>query len=530
MSFPDDIVEGNLERPSGNSVGNPLRVQSAPAARSFEPSAANPLRTSSAIPQIADAPVGGGSPPASAISGSAAEQAAAEEMARAFAEQQRALAAAREAMMRETEAKAMAEQSSRKASAPKEEAFDVVQVFYGTDRQVSDGTENSWSALAVRLLPTGFGALLTLSLVLVASGRRSLVLWLVAFVGAGTSLGLAWQAAAKTLAAVRHTGKEGPQYTTARASGGNIDVGLCEVTVPKTHEVGQLEAPSILRLEVKENAARHVVLRKTERLASEPFYDLLRQHVEASPRKELFIFVHGFNVSFEEAARRTAQIHYDMNFAGAPIFFSWPAHDKFIITYPADETNVSWSAPHLKRFLLEVVKESQARSINLIAHSMGSRALAAALREIELEMRGQSRLFNQVILAAPDIDAEEFRIHLAPAIARASQRLTLYASSRDDALLASQFLHRSPRAGDARDGLVVVSGIDTIDVTAIDSSPWGHTYLGSNDPILQDLKLLFSDAAAPRDRSWLSPAERGGLTYWVFQPTRTATAGAVAPR
>ena len=124
----------------------------------------------------------------------------------------------------------------------------------------------------------------------------------------------------------------------------------------------------------------------------------------------------------------------------ALFFFSWPAHDKFIFTYPADETNVAWSVPHVKQFLLEIVKESHAQSIHLIAHSMGTRALAAALREIELEMHDQARLFNQVILAAPDIDADEFRTNIAPAMQRTAQRLTLYASARDDALLASRFL------------------------------------------------------------------------------------------
>ena len=84
-------------------------------------------------------------------------------------------------------------------------------------------------------------------------------------------------------------------------------------------------------------------------------------------------------------------------------------------------------------------------------------------------------------------------------------------------------MHRGPRAGDAGSGLVVIPGIDTIDVTAIDSSPWGHSYYGSSDPVLRDLQLLFSRAAAPQDRTWLSPADRDGLTYWIFQPIRTAT-------
>ena len=400
--------------------------------------------------------------------------------------------------------------------------YDVVQVFYGTDRLPAELLIDTMPARIIRYLPTGCSVLVTLCLAVIAAGRRGMGMWALAFAGFGVSLGLGFQATTRTVAAVRQSSKEGLRYTAERSPGGSVDLGLCEVTIPKTHVVGELESPSILRLEVREDAARHVILSKTERLASQSFYELLRQRVAASPRRELFVFVHGFNVTFEDAARRTAQIHHDLKFSGAPVFFSWPAHDKFVVTYPADENNVAWSAPHLKQFLLEIVKDSQAESVNLVAHSMGNRALAAALREIELEMKDDARLFNQVILAAPDIDAEEFRQNIAPAMQRTAKRMTLYASSRDDALLASRLLHRGPRAGDAGEGLVVVSGIDTIDVTAIDSSPWGHSYYGSSDPVLNDLKAMLMLATPPSERSWLSPAELHGLPYWIFQPARTA--------
>jgi len=402
--------------------------------------------------------------------------------------------------------------------------YAVVQVFYGTDRQADQSPAGDWHAALSHFLPAGCTLLLSLCVAALAWSRPAISTWLTAVAGLAVSVGLGFQAASSALEIIRQSGKEGPRYTVERSPGGHVDRGVCDVTIPRSHISGELEAPDITHLEINESAARHVVLQTTTRMADARFYELLRERVQQSARRELFVFVHGFNVSFEDAARRTAQIHYDLQFDGAPIFFSWPAHDKFIFTYPADETNVAWSVPHLKQFLLEIVKESQAQSINLIAHSMGNRALAAALREIDLEMHDQARLFNQVILAAPDIDADEFRTNIAPAMQRTAQRLTLYASARDDALLVSRYLHRGPRAGDAGDGLVVVNGVDTIDVTPIDTSPWGHSYYGSSDPVLHDLRELLSRAIPPRDRVWLSPAERDGLTYWIFQPTRTAGA------
>jgi esterase/lipase superfamily enzyme len=134
------------------------------------------------------------------------------------------------------------------------------------------------------------------------------------------------------------------------------------------------------------------------------------------------------------------------------------------------------------------------------------------------------------VLAAPDIDADEFRTNIAPAMQRTANHVTLYASSRDDALRVSQLLHRGPRAGDSGRGLVVLAGMDTIDVTAIDTSPWGHIYLGASDPVLQDLKHLFLYGFPPQERRWLSPAQREGLTYWIFEDTQTANRGGLPPR
>jgi esterase/lipase superfamily enzyme len=520
-----NIFGGNSfapQPPAGESNANPLRVGASPMP---EPASANPLRESRIAPRMAAPPEPSFAP--------ARPQALPQPLPGALPP----MAAADPIAPRDTNAGGPAAPDSSETSAPRAAVslandlpYDVVEVFYGTDRKSAAALPGDWRSVLMQFVSTATFVLITLCVGLVASARRSWVLWLVAVGGIGVSLGLGYQASAKSLALVRSAGKQGPRYTTERAADGKVALGRCEITIPKTHQAGELEAPSVMRLEVVENATEHLLLHKTEPLLDARFYELLRQRVEESARRELFVFVHGFNVSFEDAARRTAQIHYDMRFDGAPVFYSWPANDKFIFTYPADETNIAWSVPHLKQFLLDIVKQSGAKSINLIAHSMGNRGLAAALREIDLEMRGESKLFNQVILAAPDIDADEFRMHIAPALERTAQRLTLYASSHDEALMASQFVHRGPRAGDAGDGLIVVQGIDTIDVTAIDSSLWGHSYYGSSNPVLHDLRTLLSKAIPPGDRTWLSPAQRDGLTYWIFQPARTAGMAGESPR
>jgi esterase/lipase superfamily enzyme len=205
-----------------------------------------------------------------------------------------------------------------------------------------------------------------------------------------------------------------------------------------------------------------------------------------------------------------------LKFEGAPIFYSWPSQGG-LLRYTVDETNVAWTVPHLKQFLLDVARESDADAVNLVAHSMGNRALTSALRELNLELRQEAALFNQIVLAAPDVDAEVFRRDIAPAITQTAQRVTLYASSDDQALQASKQVHGYARAGDSGEGLVVIPGIDTIDVSGIDTSLLGHSYYGGSHSILADLYHVIQEALPASQRQWLSPVEQDGLTYWVFR-------------
>jgi esterase/lipase superfamily enzyme len=335
-----------------------------------------------------------------------------------------------------------------------------------------------------------------------------------------------WHGVAETLEIAQLAAQEEPRYSAEKSEHGRIERGICEVSIPKSHDPGELEGPSITRLEFKFDPAEHITLRKTVRLQSDAFYEQLQAQVASSPDRELLVFVHGFNVKFEDAARRTAQMAHDLKLQGAPVFFSWPADQYFLLTYGKDETNVAWSAPHLKEFLLDLVHNTDARAINLVAHSMGNRALTAALRDIDLQFRSEARLFNQVVLAAPDIDADDFRDNIAPAIQRTAKQVTLYASSNDIALSASRLLHRNPRAGDASDGVVLVPGMVTIDVSNINGGPWGHSYYGASDPVLRDLHLLLT-SLPPERRTWLNMKELDGQTYWAFKPLGTPSSPAM---
>jgi len=64
----------------------------------------------------------------------------------------------------------------------------------------------------------------------------------------------------------------------------------------------------------------------------------------------ILVFIHGYNSSFADAARRAAQLSYDLNFAGAPVLFSWPSRAE-VIGYTVDEQNAEWSVSDMKTVL-----------------------------------------------------------------------------------------------------------------------------------------------------------------------------------
>lgn len=273
---------------------------------------------------------------------------------------------------------------------------------------------------------------------------------------------------------------------------GSISYGTAEVSIPPDHRLGNLESPSWLRFEFSPDPKKHVVLNKISVLSAADYFHVLSDTVQGSNGKSALIFVHGYNVSFADAARRTAQMSYDLQFPGASIFFSWPSVGK-TQDYAVDETNVEWARPHLTQFLIDVLSKTDATDIYLIAHSMGNRALANSVADVESSHPELRAKIREIILAAPDIDADTFKDEIAPRIIAAelpTTHLTLYASSRDEALLASKKFHGYARAGDAGDLQLILTGLEYIDASGVDTGFLGHSYYGDNRSVIADIHYL----------------------------------------
>jgi esterase/lipase superfamily enzyme len=306
-------------------------------------------------------------------------------------------------------------------------------------------------------------------------------------------------------------------YGTGRSS---MHFGRCFVSVPSNRGIGTIPRPSIWTL-YRENRDKHFVVLNVIEDARDTFLRELRDYVDGCGSKQALVFVHGFNVKFLDAMFRTAQIAADLNFPGVAIAFSWPSKGVLSpLGYTRDEEQVRWTLPDMEEFLELVAVQSGATTIHLVAHSMGNRALTDALAHARAGVaQGAAALFNEVILTAPDIDADTFARYVAPAIFPAAKRITLYASSNDVALKFSKSVHGYPRAGESGDHIVLLDGIDTVDVSSVDTSFVGHSYYGDNRAVLSDMFNLIQGQPAA-NRFGLKRRTKGGRSYWAFKPDR----------
>jgi esterase/lipase superfamily enzyme len=295
------------------------------------------------------------------------------------------------------------------------------------------------------------------------------------------------------------------------------NVGMALVTIPPypRHIKGRVERPKWWQLDFKEDPEKHVVVADVAELSPKAFAERLRDSVNApAGSKELFIFVHGYQVTFEEALRRTAQLHYDLEFAGTPVLFSWPSQGS-LLGYWADEDNVDVSVWPLKDFIKTVARDSGASSVHLVGHSMGSRLITKALVDLALERDLRLPAIDQLVFAAPDVYTKYFHDSLA-SLKSVARHVTLYASSNDRALYWSKWFHWHARAGESGRNIFYDARIDTIDVSDLDTSFIGHSYYGDNRSVISDLYNLIRYKHSP-PRFGLKLVTPDNPRYWLFQ-------------
>ncbi len=187
----------------------------------------------------------------------------------------------------------------------------------------------------------------------------------------------------------------------------------------------------------------------------------------SDPGRNLLVFIHGFDNSFENAITRAAFNQQWFMKSGLPaaetsvVAFSWPSAGKLIAlpfpsaAYRRDQTKAGQSGQHIMTFfanLEPIIASARAKGnrVFLLAHSMGNWALQAAVESWFAHGNGDIDLFDEVFLAAADEIHSSFDFLPSgrlSGLGRLARRVSTYASDKDVVLDISMKINFAKRLG-----------------------------------------------------------------------------------
>ena len=261
------------------------------------------------------------------------------------------------------------------------------------------------------------------------------------------------------------------------------------------------------------------------------------QMLAEAPRKEVIMYIHGYNNDFTDAAYQLAELWHFLGRKHLPVLYSWPAGHEGISGlrgYNYDRESSEFTIYHLKQFLKSLGRMDEIEKIHIIAHSRGTDVVVSALREVFLEIRAEGkdprielRIAN-IVLAAPDIDYEVIlqRVVAEHTVASVGQA-TIYTSPSDKAIRISEWLYgslarighmgstevKSRLTDEQMNYIQENSSIQLIEFTGKSDSV-GHGYFSSSTAVSSDLITLINTGA--RAGSPERPLVRMGAIYWVI--------------
>jgi esterase/lipase superfamily enzyme len=293
------------------------------------------------------------------------------------------------------------------------------------------------------------------------------------------------------------------------------------VRIPLSHRPGELGSPLWQRLLT--GVDDRLTVDPAMVLSEDAFVRDVRSFLGAlDPRdRNVLVYIHGFNTSFDEAAKRAAQLGFDLKVPGITAFYSWPSLAN-ITAYSGDLSRIEASEQFLADFLVRTTTLVERGKVHLIAHSMGNRGLLAAMHRATTQAALRTGVrFGQIFLAAPDVDARSFA-QLASVYPLAAEHTTLYVADQDKALLALEWATAEARAGGAPP-VLVLPGIDTVRVRGWSLFRLGHSYVAEDASVLRDIRTVLHWQEPPERRrvrnGWPLPDDTPGARgAWVLGP------------
>ena len=190
--------------------------------------------------------------------------------------------------------------------------------------------------------------------------------------------------------------------------------------------------------QVPGNPATDFVTLKAEVINRPQAITWFQRTLRTVPRRQVLVFIHGFNNRFDDAVFRFAQIVHDSNARVVPVLFTWPSRGS-VLAYGYDRESTAYSRNALENVLKAFARDPAVGEISILAHSMGNSLALETLRQMAIRDGRVAPKIRNVLLAAPDVDvdlAREAIVDMGPKSNRPS--FTLFVSQDDRALAVSR--------------------------------------------------------------------------------------------
>jgi len=255
------------------------------------------------------------------------------------------------------------------------------------------------------------------------------------------------------------------------------------------------------------------------RLPAKQFANKIGAKLQVSKRKDIYVYVHGYKVVFENPILVASELWHFLGYDGVFVAYAWPSTPD-ALAYAGDLETAAVSSSHFRIFLEYLAAETEAEQIHIVGYSAGTRVVLNALGQLALlhndktkqQIQKKMRIGN-VILVGSDFDRFLFGTLVVEGLLKVPKTLSVYQSGTDKALGFSRWLFGRERLGqtskDRQVDPVVAEFLRTnedlvlIDVTGAASSAIdnGHAYFRKSPWVSSDVlvNLLYSP----------SPAERG---------------------
>ena len=229
----------------------------------------------------------------------------------------------------------------------------------------------------------------------------------------------------------RATANAGEMFNGERA--GKVSYAEIGVSIPPddSRKIGEIQWPASL----PGDPHREFVTVSANYLGKQQLSAAVSAAAKPAGRRNVLIFVHGFNNRFDDAVYRFAQVVHDAKAPGIPVLFTWPSRGELKLrAYTYDRESATDSRAALKQLIEMLAANPNVKEINIVAHSMGNVVALGALRDMAIRTGKIGAKVRNVMLVAPDVDVDEFRRTEMQSMGKSRPRFLLFASQDDRAL------------------------------------------------------------------------------------------------